>query len=767
MSLRFLMFFLILSVVFTSSNTIAQEKSKPGTIKGIVLDKDSQSPLIGTNVIIVGTTKGAATDMNGQFIITNVPAGSYTLQFDYIGYEQLKLTDIIVRPERTTFVQAEMNLSMLEGEEISVTAGYFPAADKQPTSSINFSYEEIRRAPGAAGDVNRIISSLPSIAKTNDQYNSLVVRGGSPIENVFYVDNIEIPNINHFPTQGSTGGAISVLNVDFIKDVNFYTGGFQSRYGDRLSSVMDLSLREGNRDEFDGQLDLNFAGIGGIAEGPAFGKKGSYMVSARRSYVDWLVKLMDIGVAPKYGDASTKIVYDINSTHQIALIDVMGIDYNSPTKKDAEDLDFSVYGSERYIQNTVGVNWRWLWNKNGYTLTSISHAAIQFRQHWTQASSDELFVDNRSLEQTYNVRQTNFYRFNEYNAVDFGFEIKHLAYDYNNFYGEYTDPSGNPTPALMLDDQIGASKFAAFLNYQFRPFSKLQTQTGVRVDYFSYNKNYSISPRFSFSYRLTEKTTLNGSTGLFYQNLPLIILSQEKENRDLKNPKAVHFNLGLSHLLTDDTRLTVELYRKNYSHLPLDPAQPKLNILDELFYRNLFYLSHGPLTDKGKAYSQGIEVILQKKLATNFYGLISGSYFRTRYRDSGHTWRDRVFDNRWIVGIEGGYKPNNRWEFSARWVYAGGAPYTPFDVVASTAINRAVFDDNRINEKRYPSYHSLNVRFDKRFLYESSNLVFYVSIWNAYNRKNVASYYWNEFKNKPDTSYQFSLLPIFGLEYEF
>ena len=305
------------------------------------------------------------------------------------------------------------------------------------------------------------------------------------------------------------------------------------------------------------------------------------------------------------------------------------------------------------------------------------------------------------------------------------------------------------------------------MNYIAKPVSRLTTTLGIRADYLSYNKNSYLSPRFSFSYQFTPRTSLNGATGVFYQNLPLVLLSQRESNRDLKDPMATHYILGIDHLLTENTKLSLEAYEKDYQDFPIDPTQPSLFQLDELFYRYGFFFNHAPLLDNGKAYSRGVELTLQKKLAENFYGLASASYFRTRYKGGDDIWRDRLFDNRLMFSVEGGYKPNSKWEFSMRWIYAGGAPYTPFDLEASRQLNRAVLDENKINEARYPDYHSLNVRFDRRFNFSSTNLVFYLSVWNAYDRKNIASYYWNEEENKPDVIYQWSLLPIFGLEFEF
>jgi len=765
--LIFILIFYSVGVQYNHYSAIAQERT--GIIKGRLLDGETKAPLVGANVEVLNTILGSATDDQGLFFINDVPVGSYSLRFSYIGYQNYTQTDVIVRPQRITFVEAELKPTALESEAVEVNGGYFTQTDEQPLSVTGFSREEIRRAPGSAGDVSRIIWSLPSIAKINDQSNSLIVRGGSPVENAFYIDNIEIPNINHFPTQGASGGPIGMVNVDFINDVQFHTGGFSALYGDKLSSIMDINFREGNRDEFDAQLDLNFTGFGGVLETPLFNQKGSLLFSARRSYLDLIIGLADVGttVAPSYGDYQGKLVYDLNPHHRLTLLAVSGDDHNDPDRETARENAMIVYGNQDIYENTAGINWRALWKKSGYSNTSISYTSDEFKEDYYETSSAIHLLRNRSWEQSFKLRNVNHFRLSQRHSIEFGVEAKHLITDYDNFFNDYTDALGDTVPAFTLKDRITADKVGAFVDYIVKPVKRLTTNLGVRADYFSYNKNSYLSPRFSFSYQLTPRTSLNGATGLFYQNLPLVLLSQQESNRDLKDPMAIHYILGIDHLLTENTKLSLEVYEKDYQNFPIDPTQPSLFLLDELFYRYGFFFNHAPLLDNGKAYSRGVEIMLQKKLAENFYGLASASYFRTKYKGGDDIWRDRVFDNRLMFSVEGGYKPNSKWEFSMRWIYAGGAPYTPFDLEASQQLNRAVLDENNINESRYPDYHSLNVRLDRRFHFSSSNLIFYLSVWNAYNRKNIASYYWNEEENKQDVIYQWSLLPIFGLEFEF
>ncbi|MHB1051244.1 MAG: TonB-dependent receptor [Bacteroidota bacterium] len=754
-----------LLTIFLHSLSAAQQPA--GTLEGKVIDAATKLPLVGVNIILLTTTTGAISDPNGEFTIPNVPVGSYSVQFRMIGYAPVTKVDIIIRPQRISAVTAELSENVIESEQVTVTAGYFHQTDVQSLNAVGFSREEIRRAPGSGGDVSRIIMSLPSLAKVNDQSNSLIVRGGSPLENAFYIDGIEIPNINHFPTQGATGGPIGMVNVDLIDEVNFHTGGFSPAYGDKLSSILDIRFREGNRKEFDAQLDLNIAGFGGVAEGP-IGENGSYLVSARRSYLEYAIKIFDVGTSavPSYGDLQGKITYRLSPNHSLSVLGIYGDDHNDPDLEAAVENDMLAYGNQDIYQGAAGAVWRALWGSTAYSTTTVGYLSSSFSEDFFETNTGIHLLRNRSTEAALTVRNINHVTLHPSHSLEFGAEMKRLMNDYDNFYGAYTTALGDSTTAAFVTKNVGAQKYGGFITYIAGPFFGFTATIGSRVDYFSVNDRVTISPRASLVYQWNELTTFRLSSGVYYQNVPLLLMSQTDANSSLKDPYAVHYIAGIDRLLSDDTKLSIEVYMKEYYDVPVDPSDPSLFLVDEVFYRQGFYLSHGALSNDGRARSRGIEMTLQKKLAENFYGLASAAYFRTEYKGADDIWRNRVFDNRFIISAEGGYKPNREWEFSARWIIAGGTPYTPFDLAASRQLKRGVFDAGNINGSRYPVYHSMNIRFDKRFHFSSSNLVLYLSAWNVYNRKNVAAYFWNEKENSQDTIYQWNLLPIFGVEYE-
>ncbi len=350
-------FLLFIQIIVMVSVTYGAEPT--GNIKGQVVSQRTQDPVVGAFVMVEGTSYGSLTDASGNFTIADIPAGGYSISVTSVGYHSRVKTDIIVRSERSTFVDFSLEVAVIQGGTIEVRPEYFAEDEIQPTSRTEFAGEQIRRTPGSAGDVTRVIAGLPSIAKVDDQYNGLAVRGGSPSENGIYIDNIEIANINHFPRQGTSGGGLGMVNVDLLENVWFSAGGFSSSYGDRLSSVMDLNLRDGNREEFDGQIDFSMSGFGAVGEGPLDNGRGSWLASARRSYVDLLVEIADIDAVPVYSDFQAKVNYDLTPAHRLSLLGVGASDYVDYTFELGIKYFYAQISQTGCLWNTSSCNGVW------------------------------------------------------------------------------------------------------------------------------------------------------------------------------------------------------------------------------------------------------------------------------------------------------------------------------------------------------------------------------------------------------------------------
>lgn len=760
---------LIATTLITLPVPTRARTSAPGSIKGLVTDRVTGAPLPGAHAIIRGTQRGAATAADGSYTIPQMPAGIYVVEFRSVGYAPSACTDIVVRPDRATIVDATLDPAPIEGDEVTTTAGYFQTGSVDALSAATFSFEEVRRSPGSAGDVSRIMAALPSVARVNDQRNSLAVRGGSPFENAFYIDDIPVPNINHFATQGSTGGALGMLNVDLLDNVTLNAGGFGASWGNRISSIMDMRLREGSRDGFAGQLNFDMTGIGGVAEGPLVDSSASWLVSLRHSYLDLLVNAFSVGntVAPRMMDGQGKVTVDLSPSDQINVLEMFSQDRLSTDHATAVENEMSYYGDQDNLQNSAGATWRHLWNASGVSRLTLSHTLMRFTETFRDIATQDIVFANRSREQSFDMRLTSTFALGRATSIECGGDMRREESTYDNAFGPTTDPLGRPQPAENIRRDLTTTTAGAFVSVSVEPVSSVTTTFGVRIDHYGYSGHTLVSPRIGLALRLSDRTSIAASGGWYVQSLPHVLLSHSAATSALREPDARHAVLGVSHLITEDTRLTVEVYAKTSAHLPVDVTQPQLFLLDEIFAGSTFLGSHPAISDAGEARSYGVEFMLQKKLARDFYGLASLSLGRSQYKALDGIWRNRVFDNRISFCLEGGYKPDSKWDFSLRWVYGGGIPYTPLDLAASRNSNAGVLDGLRINAERLPAYHSLNLRVDRRFNYDASSLVLYLSAWNVYDRKNVASYFWNKITAEPDTEYQFGLLPILGVEYEF
>ncbi|MDP3445560.1 MAG: carboxypeptidase-like regulatory domain-containing protein, partial [Ignavibacteria bacterium] len=465
---HYVIIFLVTILLGGLSTTISQRETYFGSIKGKIVDFETKQTLPGVNIILKESSVGTSSNLDGEYEIPHLKIGSYSLVFSFIGYEKIIVPDIIIRSDRITYVNVELRSTAIDLQSVEVTGGYFNNTQQQQLSAVSFSFEEIRRAPGAGGDVSRIIFGLPSLAKINDTKNSLIVRGGSPVENGFFVDNIEIPNINHFPVQGSSEGPIGIINVDLIDNVNFYSGGFGSNYGNKLSSIMEIKFREGNRSTNDVQLDMSMQGFGGVFEGPINAGRGSFVISARRSYLDLVLDLMNENVGlPVYSDIQGKVVYDISDNDKLSIIDIFSYDQQKMNQNDAAENHNNVFIDYKYYTNTAGINWQRLWGTLGYSNTSISHTFAKTDGRFIQTRDAKLLLNNLSDEHEIKFRNSNHLILGSNLNLNFGFEYKGIFTKYNQFYNEYQDLLGNKTEALTLNKENTSLIVGAFTGIEW------------------------------------------------------------------------------------------------------------------------------------------------------------------------------------------------------------------------------------------------------------------------------------------------------------
>ena len=774
--------------------------AQTGSIRGRVVENGTLQPLVGVNVVVQDSKLGAATDEDGRYLINNVPVGVYALVYTYIGYEKKTIPDIYVKTNRAVFVNTELTMQVIEGQEVVVSAGYFDDSQDLPVSVHTLNYEEIRRTPGAREDISRMLQNLPGVSPSTDDRNDLIIRGGSPIEVLYTVDHMDIPNPNHFGTQGATGGPVSMINMEFVEDMTFMAGGFPAQYGEKLSGVMDISLREGNRYGHNGKIDLNFAGAGGYFEGPLGNGKGSYLVGVHRSFLDFLKGVLDYGGVPIYSNLQGKVVYDLSPKHKWSLLWIGGDDrIEMDQETDIKDFRVGVSDTVDYEhtkfksrQLSVGMNLTSFWRKNFYTNLNLSHNYNWFFTDVNyhnlvglhQSGQDELLnetriddrnvYDNKSTEQVSALKWDANWYISSAHTLMFGVYVKGYQFDHEIKFTprnpDEPDAWGNyPEPFTVSANQEITPRTGAYVNFRQRFWDRFVYNIGARYDYNDLIQESNTSPRFNLNYDATERLSFHGGVGRYYQSPELIFITSHPDNKNtLKDIRSDHYIIGMNYLLTANTRLTLEAYRKEYAQYPVSGEAGHEMI--SLANTGTDYGNNGSsdlLLSEGKGRAFGFEAMVQKKLAENIYGLVSYTYSVSENRALDGVYRPGAFDNRNVFNLVMGYRLNKSWEFSMKWRYAGGVPYTPYDAAASQQAGHGVLDLQRINEERYAPYHRLDIRFDHRSYMKRGTIVEYMSIENLYNRKNIRDEYWNANQDAINYYYQTGIFIVGGMSYEF
>lgn len=663
-----------------------------GLIRGEVTDGKTKERLWGVNITVLGTNRGTTTGENGKYFIDNLKPGTYRLQFSYIGYSTIIKTDIIVTASKPVVLDVPLMPEAIEGEEIIITAGYFEQVTKTQPSAVGLTQEEIRRYPGGFEDVVRTVSTLPGVAVNNSGgRNDLIVRGGGPSENLYIINNMEVPNINHFATQGTSGGTVSFVNLDFVDNVEFSTGGFPARYGDKMSSTLNLSLRRGREDRFGGKAQISATQFGANVEGP-IGSRGDYIISARRSYLDFIFKAAGLPFIPTYTDVNVLGQYAINPSNTLYFLSLAAIDDVSKNNDTRKNRIFNAaLMDNRQYQSVTGMNYRHLLDK-GYveTTTNINISRFNFGQKDTLGRK---YFTSAAREIEWHVR-TDYYRMlTKSLGLLTGVSGKMVYNDNETLFGDtIVDRNGNYIPA----EAVGVNtrnrydktfyKYAAFAELDWLATHHWNFNLGLRADKYTYlERGLYLAPRFSARYKHNEQWIIKGSTGLYYQS-PSYVWVVNPENRKLKAMRNLMTIFGTDYLIRKDLKASVEVYYKRYAHLPTGTI-PGVN--DYVVITNAGagfggrednFQSFGftDLASRGRGQAYGAEFLLQKKYSDiPAYGQISLTLGKSTVTAADGKTYPNPFDQRLILNITGGYKINASWEFSGKFRFFTGAPYTP------------------------------------------------------------------------------------------
>ncbi len=745
---KFLLFFLFLTF------QIAALQAQTGVIKGKVINAETNEPIPFANVLVVGTTLGTTTDVDGNFELKNLTPGFTNLSVSFLGFKTLLFRDVQVTNAKAAYVQIAIEPAAKEVGEVVIQASPFNKTEESPISLRTVGIAEIERNPGGNRDISNVLRSFPGVASTPAFRNDIIIRGGSPGENRFYLDGIEVPVINHFQTQGASGGPVGIINVNLIREVNFFSGAFPSNRGNALSSVLEFNQVDGASDRWKYRFALGSSDAGITAQGP-IGKKTTFIGSFRASYLQFLFKALRLPFLPTFYDYQMKWKIKLDRKNEISIISLGALDrFRLNLKDDETEL-------QRYQLNFLPVNNQW-----NYTLGITYRHFGDKGNHLVVLSRNML--NNRAFKYAGNDDSDPANKIQDFNSNEI--ENK-LRYEYSARVGTWKFSGG------------AGFEYARFTNYTFSKFKtfgggvdtvefnsaidlyigslfgqvskslfkeRLSLSLGLRTDFNSFNANMlnpinQLSPRFSASVKVTDWFNINANAGRYYQRPNYLLLGfrdaqgalANKEN-GLKYIRADHAVGGLEFIPTPNTRVTVEGFYKWYANYPF-------NLRDSTSLANegagFGVVGNVPADSRGRGRAYGLEVLAQQKLFKGFYGILAYTFVISEFTDRNGNYIPSSWDNRHIITLTAGYKIKGNWEFGARWRLLAGQPFTPIDTATSLLIpvydvtGFGIQDSDRLNTLRSKPFHQLDIRVDKSFFFKKWSLNLYLDIQNVYNFK--------------------------------
>lgn len=744
---------IILLFIILPFNLLAQS----GVIKGVVFNSTSNQPIEFATVAIEGTILGMQTNETGNYEFKNLSPGLYNLVISYVGFKKKSVLEIQVSNARPAIVDVALDETASELNEIVVQGSSFNRSEESPVSLRTIGVNEIQRNPGGNRDISKVIQSFPGVSYTASFRNDIIIRGGAPNENRFYLDGVEVPNINHFATQGASGGPVGMINVDFIKEVEFYSGAFPANRGNTLSSVFNFTQKDGRSDHLGLTATVGSSDIGLTLEGPIT-KKSTFLISARRSYLQFLFKTLGLPFLPTYNDFQFKNRIKINTKNEITIIGLGAID------DFALNLSADSTPSQKYILGYLPSNEQWSYaggivykhfSKRSYqsVVVSRNHLNNTSFKYFNNDESQNLILKYASEEIENKLRIETTYNHNGF-KINYGSGYEFVQYK-NKTFNRISIPSG--IQLIDFDSELNFNKYSLFIQATRGFFGeRFIVSLGGRTDFNDYSKDMKnpfeqISPRASITYNISEKLSLNFNSGIYYQLPAYTVLGYRNSNNLLINKlngikyiSSKHLVVGTEYNTKTNTRIAVEGFYKFYNNYPFLTN-------DSVSLANLGgdfgVIGNEPAISNSEGKSYGIEFLIQQKYFKGLYGLASVTLYRSLFENRDKVLTPSAWDNQIVIAITAGKKIGKSWEIGAKWRFSGGTPYTPYDVSRSSLISvwdisgRGLLDYSQLNSYRIKSFHQLDFRIDKKFFFKKINLNTYIDIQNAYSFKSEGQPY--------------------------
>lgn len=719
--------------------------AQKGTIQGRVYDEINNEPLPFANVVVEGTTIGVTTDLDGKYVL-EVEPGLYNISASFVGYKNRTEYEVQVTLSRPTVIDFALSENSQTLQEVVVSAqDRFERKEESPVSVSTLGINEIQRNPGGNQDISLVIQSLPGVASTPNFRNDIIIRGGAPNENSFFLDGIEIPSINHFATQGSSGGPVGLINVNFIREVDLYTSAFPVQKANALSSVLDIKLKDGRSDKIGGIFQVGASEVGLTLEGP-LGDKTTFLASARRSYLQFLFSVLELPFLPIYNDFQFKVKHKFDDKNQLTILGLGAID-NFDLNLDANETE-----AQQFQLAFLPVNEQWNYSigakytrfgENSYTNVILSRFMLNnsaFKFEDNDEENGRQLLDYLSQEIENKLRVENFYRKNGWRINSgFGFEeVKYITSEFDLRVAPGAAPRNYETD-LRLYQYFGFGS----INKSFFQ-ERVNVTLGLRMDGNSFNAKTAnplnqISPKIALAWNITPELSFNSSYSIYYQLPPFTALGFRDTlgtlvNQDLTYISTEHYVAGFAYYLPFNAKISLEGFYKNYGNYPFLTER---GITLANLGSDFGVIGNEPATSTSAGRAYGLEFLYQQKLYDGWFGTLAYTLVKSEFEDQNGALIPSSWDNQNIITITGGKKFGKNWELGVQYQFLGGAPFTPTDVETSSLVQvynvnrRGLPDWNRLNQSRFANFNRLNLRVDKKWFFENWSLNLYFDIQNA------------------------------------
>ena len=773
----------LLSVLFICiSVTSLFSQQKHQTIRGVVLDADAKTPLIGANVVVLKTTPplGAATNEKGEFAIVNVPIGRHSLQCSYMGYNSATMPEVLVGAGKEVAVTFNLKESVVSSQEIVVKAETAKNKASNPMANVSarsFTVEESRRYAGAMDDPMRAVSSFAGVSSSGDvNSNGIVVRGNSPKGLLWRLEDVDIPNPNHFSYVGQSGGGVTIFSSQVLANSDFYTSAFPGEYGNALSGVFDMKFRNGNSSKNEFTAQAGISGVEFASEGPVGFANSSYLCNYRYSVYGFL-QMIDPTMKnkiPSYQDISYKVVIPTDGYGKFTIFGIGGLsrskylpDY-SASQTSNEDRQRSVLDND---MGAAGISHTLVASNSTLLKTTLSATTSRVHYWYGYNDSGTLYYLNQS-EYRNSRWALNSYINHKFSSVftnKTGITLTRMYYHVNLkatdiFTGSYSGGT---------DDKGYANLLQAYTESKIDFSNSVNMNAGLYYQSLSVVEKASLEPRASISWNFSAGQSFGFGYGLHSQAEDICIyrLQQARSggvyysNRDLSFGKAHHFVLSYDYAFDTDKRIKVELYRQMLFNIPV-VANSYYSMLN-----NPGGYFDDPLINAGKGYTQGVDVTLEKFLTDNYYYLLTASYYSAKYKGGDGIERNGRYNGRYVVNVLVGKEfttaNDNIFGINLKVSYTGGEYYIPVDVAKSIAAGREILNENKIYTNKLPGFCYVDLSVSYRINYQSSALILALQIKNALNQKPVIGYSYNSFLKSVDENKPMGIIPMINCKYEF